>query len=491
MAAGVLFAMPAVLAFFSGGYGVKAQLLGCAVSLTVAGVLAVTAPWPLVRAPGALVACGALAGLALWSGISIEWARIRDLAANETAQLVLYASVFAAAAVVMRDRRVRALLVPVLLAGVLVVTLYSLAGRLLPDLVPTALSMRAGSRIQQPLTYWNALGLLMALGVLLGVALAAERRHQAALRAAACAATVPCSVVLYLTFSRGSLVALGTGFVVLVLARPVWATLAAGGVALVAAVVLGLIIQLFPALVELTEPASRQTGQGALFLAVLVVVTAAVAWAFARITGRPGLAAPLPVGRGALRGVAVVTAVAVIGMGWLIATGSEKTDPLPSSKSRLTKISTNRGEYWRVAIDSFGAHPLGGVGAGSFGVEWRRERSSDDFAQDAHSLYLETLAELGLVGGLLLAAFLIAVLRGLARTARDHADPAGAAAAACVAAFLVHVGIDWTWELPAVTLVALLMAAAGVQAGDPAAGAQPPAVATGSVDDLEPAYDLA
>ncbi len=154
---------------------------------------------------------------------------------------------------------------------------------------------------------------------------------------------------------------------------------------------------------------------------------------------------------------------AVIGVAWLIATGSEKTDPLPSSKERLTKISTNRGEYWRVAVDSFAGDPLTGVGAGSYGVEWRRERESEDFAQDAHTLYLETLAELGLVGGLLLATFLGAVLLGVARSGSDATDPIAPAAAACLAAFLVHVGLDWTWEFPAVTLIALLFAAAAVQ----------------------------
>ena len=100
----------------------------------------------------------------------------------------------------------------------------------------------------------------------------------------------------------------------------------------------------------------------------------------------------------------------------------------------------------------------------SFQVEWRRERGSADFTTDAHSIYLETLAELGIVGGLLLAALYGTVLAGLARGTRAApGDPGVAAAAAVLAAFAIHAGVDWDWEMPAATLPALIMAAMAVQ----------------------------
>ena len=49
---------------------------------------------------------------------------------------------------------------PALAAGALVVVGYGLLGRLLPDLVHAAPSRRAGGRLDQPLTYWNAMGAL-------------------------------------------------------------------------------------------------------------------------------------------------------------------------------------------------------------------------------------------------------------------------------------------------------------------------------------------
>ena len=72
---------------------------------------------------------------------------------------------------------------------------------------------------------------------------------------------------------------------------------------------------------------------------------------------------------------------------------------------------------------------------------------------DAHSLYLETLAEIGPVGLLLLLCALAVPIFAAVR-ARDH--PLAAVGAASYAAYLVHAGVDWDWEMPAVTLAGLL-----------------------------------
>ena len=72
---------------------------------------------------------------------------------------------------------------------------------------------------------------------------------------------------------------------------------------------------------------------------------------------------------------------------------------------------------------------------------------------DAHSLYLETLAELGLVGLGLLVLVLAPPLAGAFRGA-------SAAAAGGYVAFLVHAGVDWDWEMPAVTIAGLFCGAA-------------------------------
>ena len=116
-----------------------------------------------------------------------------------------------------------------------------------------------------------------------------------------------------------------------------------------------------------------------------------------------------------------------------------------------------RSAYWRAAISDARAHPLAGSGAGSFDDYWTRHRTVDVGVQDAHSLYLETLAELGLVGFVLLVGALVPPLIAVGAA---RSDPNVAIAAAGYIAFLVHAGLDWDWEMPATTLTGLACAAA-------------------------------
>ena len=100
--------------------------------------------------------------------------------------------------------------------------------------------------------------------------------------------------------------------------------------------------------------------------------------------------------------------------------------------------------------------PLLGTGAGSFEAHWFRERSVAFHARDAHNLYLETLAELGPVGLALLLATLALPLLALPAARRFAHAPAAVGA---YAAYLVHAGVDWDWEIPAVTVPAIFCAA--------------------------------
>lgn len=125
---------------------------------------------------------------------------------------------------------------------------------------------------------------------------------------------------------------------------------------------------------------------------------------------------------------------------------------------RLFSLSANgRKDHWRVAWEAFQSEPVLGTGAGSYERMWLEERAFFFDAQDAHSLYLETLAELGVVGLVLLLAALGVPLIAAVR-ARKHGLVPAAFGAYC--AWLLHAGIDWDWELPAVTLAGFFCAAA-------------------------------
>ncbi|MEA2474596.1 MAG: hypothetical protein QOE06_2511, partial [Thermoleophilaceae bacterium] len=200
-----------MLAFDAGGSGVPAQAASGVVALVLLAVVAVLAPWPLVERGWPLLAAGALAGLAGWVALSTTWSGAVGDAVNDADRVAFYAAAVALAVVVMRSPEVRACAPDALLWGIVVVALYALAGRLLPDLVDVKRSSFAGDRLDQPLTYWNAMGIFTGFGALLASAVAANERRPPAYRAIACGAAVPCALACYLTFSRASWAAVGAG----------------------------------------------------------------------------------------------------------------------------------------------------------------------------------------------------------------------------------------------------------------------------------------
>lgn len=457
-----LLASPGILAFDAGGSGVTAQAIGAVVAFVLLGVVALLAPWPLVERGLPLVATVALAGFAGWTALSTRWSRALGDAVNDADRVVFYAVAFALAVVAMRVTRLRALAPDVVLWGVVVVALYALSGRLLPDLVEVTRADFAGDRLDQPLTYWNAMGIFTGFGALLATAVASHEGRPPGYRAAACAAAVPCALACYLTFSRASWAAIAAGLAVLVLLRPRAAALVCAGLWVLAAGLLAGLLRAFPAALHLNEGEAAQAADGPPVFVAMVVLALAAGAVFA-LLARRGIDTPITRARG--RGALAAGAVAlVLAAGFTVSFFAERTEDISQGAARVTTLKTYRGDYWRVALGSFADHPVAGVGAASFQVEWIRERDSRVFAFDAHSLYIETLAELGLVGFLLLAVLFGAVAAGLRRRWRAVPDdPLLAAAAAVLGAFAVHAGLDWDWEMPSVTLVALLLAAAAIQ----------------------------
>jgi hypothetical protein len=129
-------------------------------------------------------------------------------------------------------------------------------------------------------------------------------------------------------------------------------------------------------------------------------------------------------------------------------------------RDRLTNPGINRLDIWKTSLDGLNAAPLHGQGAGTFVLQWDRQRPDGSDVQEGHSLYLEVLGELGLVGLALIVLFLGALFVGVVMRVRQ---PARSLYAAVLATFLVwalHAGIDWDWEVPAVTIGVLCLAAA-------------------------------
>jgi O-antigen ligase len=453
-----------MLAFASGGYFPSDHgLLTLVLALVVLTTVIVADEVWLDRRSLALV--GGLAGLALWALASVAWAPAAAWPVLEAERGLLYAVAAAALVLVVTRERVTSLLGGVV-AGVTAISLYALATRLFPGHVGDAYDPSSGYQLAEPIGYWNALGLLLALSALLCSGFATRRESM--LRVPAGAALVPLAVALYFTFSRGAILALAVGIIVLLAFERRAAALAVVALAPAAAILLA---SRATALTRTDETLAMAQAQGqhlAWQLAVLSGAGAAAAWALPRVAGHVGISW---LGARALVTAATI-ALAALALGTVVRGGGppvaiaeraleafRREPPATSGEldRRLLSVSGHgRADYWRVAARMLEREPLLGEGAGSFERHWIQERPVANNARDAHNLFLETLAELGPIGLALLLVALGAPLSGLRRARHG---PLGPAAAAAYAAFLVHAAVDWDWELPILVLCALAIAA--------------------------------
>ncbi len=457
IAGACLLTGPTALAFFSGGYFARPRLVAAIVVWVLVLVLAIVGPAPLARTlPGRLAMAG-LAALCGWSALSILWAPQAGPAVQNVQRLVLYLGTLLLALGVLRYRQVQRAVEPALAAGAAIVIGYGLSGRTLPDLVHLAHSQSAGGRLEQPLTYWNAEGALAAVGLVLCARVVGDPGRPRAVRLAAAAAAPLLGAGVYLSYSRGALVVAVLGLLVLVAAVPSRLQIRAAAVILAGGVAVAAISELLSGVSELAGSAGERARDGAIMLAALVVAGAATALAVARTGEEPSRASRRHVWLGRVAWIAAGAVAAGLVIGGLAERPSARELSAGAGAPRLTSVTSNRYEYWRVALRAFGDEPLTGVGSGGFRVVWLKERPIRESVRDTHSLEFEVAAELGLVGLLALAL----AIGGLTVAARQALARRRALAAGSVAALVVwalHASIDWDWQMPAVTLPAIVLA---------------------------------
>jgi len=142
-------------------------------------------------------------------------------------------------------------------------------------------------------------------------------------------------------------------------------------------------------------------------------------------------------------------------------------------RDRLAQASANgRIEQWKIDLRGFELEPLRGTGAGTYALLWDRYRPYVGQVEDGHSLYLEVLGELGIVGLVLIVVAILTILGAFAWRARGPDRVAGAALLGAGVTWAVHAGVDWEWEMPAAT--AWFFAAGGLAL---ASGPRPQAAA--------------
>ncbi len=466
--AAALFAV----AYDGGSYG-QVGRSSVAIAVWWAVILGVAVGiWPTARVPrGALVAGGLLAGFALLTLASTAWAASAEGAFADFDRASLHLGVFAVVVLAGRRSDLDRWSDGVALAttGVAVLALTS---RLLPDLVSSSdfrvLLPAAYSRLSYPLGYWNALAILVGLGVplVLRSALAASRLT---IRGLSLAAVPPMSATIYLTSSRGGVATAILALIAFVAltSRRVDALVAL----LCAAPGTGLAIAVLLDRNELVnDPAASaaesQGSSAALTVAVAALVTGVL---YAAVCRRwPSVRLPRTAGR-----IIAVAAIGILVVGVAAARPLDrfrtfKQPPAALAASNqdyvrahlLSGNGSGRWQFWRSAVKEFESRPLFGRGGGSYEAWWAEHGTLNAYVKNAHSLYLETLGELGAAGFLLLcAAFAVGLILSLRRVLRaaENERLTVAALAAAFAGYVVAAGIDWIWELTAVSVVGFVL----------------------------------
>ena len=451
------------LAAANGGYFPSAWGWSSLALLWVVAAAIVVSRRPVLERLDLALIAGLLALLG-WTSLSVVWSGTATSTVWETERLIVYVAAAAAALLILRKRSVPYFLGGMLL-GITAAASYGLATRLYPDRFVSS-DRFAGYRLAEPLGYWNAVGIFAALGLLLALGLAA-RAQRPIWRALAGASVAILAPTFFFTFSRGAWVALAIGLIAAVAldARRLQlvTTLFALAPAAVLTVWLG---SRQEALTTVDAPLAAATREGhrlALYVVILAVVTAGLVFALAYAERYVRVSRSA---RAAYAGALV--AVLVLGLAAVfVRYGSPPTlareawhqihaPPVPTPGNltkRLFSLSSNgRVELGRAAIDDFEANPIIGSGAGTFERYWNQHRTIGSKVRDAHSLYLETLGELGAVGLGLLVLVLAVPLVAVVRSRRS---PLVSAAFGAYVAYLVHAGVDWDWEMTAITIAAV------------------------------------
>jgi SAM-dependent methyltransferase len=484
----VVLAGATALAFFSGGFFDVPRLVAGAVAWLLVAVAALLGLPLFPRSTPARVAVAGLAGLCAWVGISLSWAPLADPAYDDLQRVVAYLGALLAACALLRPRAVARAAEPALAAGALIVVGYGLSERVLPGLVHLHHSGSAGGRLEQPLTYWNAMGFLAAFGLVLCARLAGDGTRPRWLRAAAAAGAAPLGLGIYVSFSRGAVLACGVGLVVLVAAAPDWAQLRGAAIALGAGVFAALAATPYDGVTGLSGALSTREREGAALLGTVAAIALLAAllsgWAAREEATGSARSGRLPHSRHA---PLAATLLVVAAFGVFVGLATKEARPAAGAPGagaqHLTTLRSNRYDYWRVARKAFTSQPIRGIGSGGFRVAWLRDRPFVESVHDAHSLYLETAAELGLVGVALLAAAIGGAAVSLRRAHRRDAVLAAGPVAA-LAMWAVHAGVDWDWEMPAITLPVLVLAGLVLGLAD---RPEPPAEASAGAS-LAPGY---
>ena len=440
-----------------------------------------------VARPAAL-ALAALTLYVAWSYLSITWASAKGLALQGSHRALLYLLLYALMLVLpWRRRTVQAALgIWILGIGVLAVALlFRFAEQ---DKIAALLF---GGRLAAPTGYNNGTAALFFMGALSTVAIAIPRGLPGPVRGLALALACAELQLVLIVQSRGWLFTL-----------PITAVLAAAGrpdrlraIPFIALPVLGVglilhrLLAVYDASAAHVSATVAHAGRAGLLVCFGVFVARHVAGLGRLAAARSGtVTAPAPRGRraggaGLVAGVGGAAGVATHGhpvrfvvRQWDGFSRLEQTTA--PGTSHFVNIGSGRYDFWRVALDAFVSHPIGGLGQDNFETYYiARGRSGEDPSW-THSLEMRLLAHTGVVGFAAVRGVPRRGARGRAagptRRRRCRRGRVVAAAMMPLIVWTVHGSVDWFWEMPALSGPALgFLALAGALARPEPRGAAP------------------
>ncbi|MFL5963650.1 MAG: O-antigen ligase family protein [Gaiellaceae bacterium] len=474
-----LVAVAVFLILRQGGIGPNTWYVAALVLLGLVIVLALAPSGPVSVARPLRIPLAGLATYTLWCYASLAWSGTKGTAWDGANRTLLYLTVLAIFALVPLPRRgADGLLVgygtAVVAIGAYVFFTTTAGSRPLQAFI--------GGRLADPIGYPNGNAALFVVAFWCLLPFVASPRTSSAVRlVSAGVATIALDLSLLAQSRGGTAAALLSALVYLALVRDrvrAFGALAvcAGSTAL-AAPYLFRVYRVATSGGDLSGTlhegriAILLSGAGAVVLTGLAVGTGRIA----RDTGVARFAA-----RVAPAALATAAVVAVLAGGVLALTHRGYLDTEAHAKWRQFTVEPTataliepqsshfttdlgggaRYDMWRVAWGEFRSHPVTGVGVDNFAADYVRLRRSTEEPSYPHSAILRLFSETGVVGVLLFGTFVVGIGLGLLRVSRRRGGPAAAAAAAVFGYWLLHGAVDWLWEVPAVTISALLVAGA-------------------------------
>jgi UDP-GlcNAc:undecaprenyl-phosphate GlcNAc-1-phosphate transferase len=468
---------PFFLGFYHPGTWVPIGL----VVLVLATAAWIARPGPL--SPLGLAAVGGIAGLGLLSLLSSSWSGSAETAVVNGNRLLTYAAFLALLLALVRSRTAALVVLGSFLVGALAVAVADTVRMLSGDTTRLFIS----GRINAPLGYINGQGNFFLLAAWPCVALACQRKRTWLAAIGLGAATLFGCLAL-LAESRGVALAAVASIVVVMVAVPgrlrrAAALLTMGaGIAVAAPALKDVFTEATPA-GSAADPVLHHAAIWMIAASVGVAAIWGVALAVEAQLRRRGDYA-LDNGRLAVAGVLAVIVLGGVGAAAVKAGSISHTVSnqyhqfvhlAPSqtpdgSRGRLVSGGGNRYDYWRVAADQWSSAPIAGTGAGSYPEHYFRERRTSEDIRQPHSIELEVLGDLGLLGAALLLLAMCAVLAAAYRRRREARESGTerallAAAVGVVVAWGAQTSVDWMHLLPGLTGAALIGAAVLLRPG--------------------------